>query len=69
MVVVSRSMVAQGRGGECVAVAAVEADDGVEVDDATGLVFGDLGEGQAGGAGELLAGEAGGGGQVLAYRW
>lgn len=37
-----------GRGWGVAAVGAVEADDGVEVDGAALLVFGDLGEGDAG---------------------
>ncbi|GAA3952647.1 hypothetical protein GCM10023085_38940 [Actinomadura viridis] len=38
----------------------VESDDGVEVDDAAPLVFGDFGEGDGEGVAELAEGEAGG---------
>jgi hypothetical protein len=51
------------RGGVGGSVGAVDADDGVEVDQAAALVFGDLGVGQPGDLRELALGQAGGGGE------
>lgn len=48
------------------AVRPVEADEGVEVDQAAGLVFGDLGEGKADVAREFADGDSGVAGQALA---
>ena len=48
------------RGRVAGAVGSVEADDGVVVDDAAGLVFGDLGVGERGVLREPVAREAGG---------
>src|SRR5690606_5225380 len=52
--------------GWLVGVAAVQADDGVEVDDAAGLVLGDFGEGDADLPVERRVGHPGGGGEVAA---
>jgi hypothetical protein len=54
------------RGGVGGSVGAVDADHGVEVDQAAALVFGDLGVGQPGVVGELPHGEAGGVGEQAA---
>ena len=59
MAVVSRAMVTQAGGASAGPAGAVEADDGVEVDDAATLVFGDLGVGDPELHGEGLAGEPG----------
>ncbi len=55
---------APGRGGVYRAVGAVEADHGVQVDDAPALEFGDFGVGEPGVIREVADGEPGGAGEA-----